>query len=72
MNKPFSIVYKEFKEGLANLINSSNLHPSVIESILQNYLYEISNVANNQYRTEKIQYEKFLKENDEKDEKEQN
>lgn len=69
MNKPFSIVYKEFKDGLANLINSSNLHPSVIESVLQNYLYEISNVASNQYKTEKIQYEKILQENDGKNEK---
>ena len=70
MNKPFSIVYKEFKEGLSNLINNSNIHPSVVESVLQNYLYEISEVAKNQYNIEKMQYEKSLLEKE--DEKKQN
>lgn len=76
MNKPFSIIYREFKDGLANLINNSNLHPSIIESILQNYLYEISEAAKNQYRIEKAQYEKILSESEKslekKDEKKQN
>lgn len=70
MNKPFSIIYKEFKDELSHLINNSNLHPSIIESILQNYLFEINNVARNQYNAEKAQYEKSLLEN--KDEKKQN
>ena len=69
MNKPFSMAYREFKDGLANLINNSNMHPFVIESVLQNYLYEISEVAKNQYRAEMNQYEKALLENSEKDKK---
>lgn len=69
MNKPFSLIYKEFKEELASLINNSSLHPSVIESILQNCLYEINNIAKNQYNAEMIQYEKSLLEK--KDEKKQ-
>lgn len=70
MNKPFSLVYKEFKDELSNLINNSGLHPSIIESILQNYLYEVNNAVKNQYNIEKMQYEKSLLEK--KDEKEQN
>lgn len=70
MNKPFSLIYKEFKDELSNLINNSGLHPSVVESILQNYLYEVNNAAKNQYNIEKMQYEKSLSEM--KDEKKQN
>lgn len=66
MNKPFSIVYEEFKQGLANLINNCGLPFSVIESVLQNYLNEISNIARNQYRADKSQYEESLT-NSEKD-----
>lgn len=69
MNKPFSLVYKEFKNELANLINNSGLNPFIIESVLQNYLYEINSVASNQYEADKAQFEKSLLE---KDEKEQN
>ena len=70
MNKPFSLIYKEFKDELSNLINNSGLHPSVVESILQNYLYEVNNAAKNQYNIDKMQYEKSLSEM--KDEKKQN
>lgn len=69
MNKPFSMIYREFKDALTSLINNSNLHPSIIESILQNYLYEISEAAKKQYNIEKTQYENYLLE---KEEKEQN
>jgi len=69
MNKPFSIAYKEFKDELANLINGSNMPPFIIESVLQNYLYEVSEIVKNQYRVDVAQYEKMLLEK--KDEKEQ-
>lgn len=70
MDKSFSIAYKEFKDGLTNLINNSNMHPFIIESVLQNYLYEISEVAKNQYMNDKMQYEKSLLEK--KEEKKKN
>lgn len=66
MNKPFSMAYKEFKDGLTSLINNSNMPPFIIESVLQNYLYEISEVAKNQYQFEKTQFEKSLLEETEK------
>ena len=60
MNKPFSMMYEEFRQKMANLINDSGLPPSVIESVIKNYLNEISNIAKNQYQIDKTEYEKFL------------
>ena len=64
MNKPFSIVYEEFKQNMASLINNCGLPPSVIESLLQNYMSEITSIAKNQYNSDKMQYENFLNENE--------
>lgn len=58
MDKPFSITYEEFKQNLSNLINSSGLPPIIVESVLQNYLNEISIVVRNQYLLDKERYEK--------------
>lgn len=65
MNKPFSIIYTEFKQELANLINNSGLSPFIIESILQNYLYEVNNATRNQYQIDKTCYEQSLLNNNE-------
>ncbi len=69
MNKPFSLVYEDFKQELANIINNCGLPASVIESVLQNYIYEIRDVVKNQYQIDKSQYGKSLLEK--KDEKKQ-
>lgn len=71
MDKPFSIVHEEFKQELADLINNSNLPPFIVESILKNYLYELTGLVKNQYQYDKAQYEKFLLEK-EKNEKKEN
>lgn len=69
MDKPFSIIYEEFKRGLTNLINESGLSPFIVESVLQNYLYEVSNLAKNQYQIDRIRYEKsLLEKKDDEDE----
>lgn len=60
MDKPFSVICEEFKQELADLINNSGLPPFVIESVLQNYLSEISGIAKKQYQFDKTQYEKSL------------
>ena len=67
MNKPFSMVCEEFKQEMANLINNSGLPPSIIELVLQNYLNETSNIARNQYRIDKTQYEQSLDNKNEND-----
>lgn len=70
MDKPFSMLYEEFKQGLANLINNSALPPFVIESLMKNYIYEINSLAKSQYQSDKAQYENFLFEKEKTEKKE--
>ena len=66
ISKPFSMIYEEFKMGLANLINNSDLPMSVMATILENYLNEVNGVARQQYQNDKARYEKALFEQDNK------
>ena len=61
MNKPVTLVYEEFKQDLANLINKSGLPPMMIEPVLQNYLNEIRVMMQSQYQRDKAEYEESLK-----------
>lgn len=72
MNKPFSMLYEEFRQGVTDLINNSGLPPFVIESILKNYTNEVSGIAKNQYQVDKMQYEKLLLEEKERKEEVKN
>lgn len=65
MNKPVSVVYEELKGGIAELINASNLPAFVIESVIKEFLIEISDVAKKQYEYDKEQYEASLSIRDE-------
>lgn len=60
MNKPLTISYEEFKQNLASLINNCGLPFVLVESVLQNYLNEISTVVKRQYQLEKTEYENTL------------
>ena len=66
MDKPFSLMYEEFKQTLTNVINNSGLPASVMEPVLQNYLYELNSIVKNQYYSDKTRYEQSLKESNEK------
>ena len=71
MDKPFSMLYEEFRQGLTSLINNSCLPPFVIESVLKNYINEVNSLARNQYQIDKTKYESILSEKD-KNSKEEN
>ena len=60
MNKSLTMIYEDFKQELANLINNSGLPASIIESVLRVYLVETSDIAKRQYQMDKAQYEKAL------------
>jgi hypothetical protein len=62
MNKPFTVVYEDFKQELANMINNSGLPALVVEFILRDYLNEIRAIAQGQYHSDKAKYEAYLKE----------
>lgn len=66
MNKPLSIVYEEFKQELANIINNSGLPPLMIEPVLQNYLNETRLAMQRQYQFDRTEYEKSLDNKDDK------
>lgn len=68
MNKPISVVYEEFKDELANLINNSGLPAFVVEPVLQDYLNEIKIIKEKQYQMEKAQYEESIKKETEQEE----
>ena len=53
MNKPFSIIIEETKQKLVDVINQSNLHPSIVELIIKDIYFEV-----NQLNIETIAKEK--------------
>ena len=62
MNKPFTVKRQEFINGLAELINSSELPPFVIEPILKEFHGYAVNAHEEQYRQEMAQWEKAQEE----------
>lgn len=67
MNKPITVIYEDFKQELANLINNSGLPAFMIEPVLQNYLNETKVVMQKQYESDKAKYEEYLKSNHDKE-----
>ena len=63
MNKPSTVIYEEFKQELANLINNSGLPAFIVEHVLQDYLGEVKMVAQRQYQSDKAAYETALADN---------
>lgn len=63
MNKPFSLMVQETKQELVNIINKSNLHPSVIEMIVKDIYWEVNRLN---IETTKKEKEQFVKESAEK------
>ena len=60
MNKPSTIIYEEFKQNLAALINQSGLPAFIVEPVLREYLSEIRIMAQKQYQADVAEYEKSL------------
>lgn len=58
LNKPASIVYEEFKQELAMLINNSGLPAFVIEPVLRDFAEAVKIAANTQYKSDKAVFEK--------------
>lgn len=67
MDKSITIIYEEFKENFANLINNCGLPICMVEPILENYLNEVKNIVKKQYEFDKRQYEESIKNSDIKD-----
>ena len=60
IGKPITVVYEDFKQDLANIINNSGLPPFIIEAVLYSYLIETRNVVKQQYQFDKAKYAEAL------------
>lgn len=60
VNKPMSVMRQEFVEQLVESVNNCGLPLFVVEPILQDVLNAVKAAAQEQYKTEKAQYEKQL------------
>ena len=60
--KPISVVRQEFIEQLIDDVNNCQLPMFVVEPILEDLLKMVRTAAQEQYKTEKAQYEAQLKE----------
>lgn len=59
---------REFRMGLVNLVNNSNLPAFIMKSTLKEILQEVTEIANQDYETALTQIQE--KEKDEKEEQE--
>ena len=60
MDKPASLLLQEFKDKLANVINTSGLSSIIIEMILFNAYQEVKELNNKIYQNDKEVYEASL------------
>ena len=59
--KPISVIRQEFIEQLIDDVNNCQLPMFVVEPILEDLLKMVRSAAQEQYKTEKAQYEEQLK-----------
>lgn len=60
--KPITLVKEEFLSNLVDLCNNSGLPFFIIESILKDFVQEVHVASQKQLETDRVQYEKALKE----------
>lgn len=64
MDKPITVVYEDFKQEIADLINNSGLPAFIVEPILYNLLMETRNSVKKQYEYDKEMYLQSLQTNE--------
>ena len=64
INKPLSLITKEFETSLVNIINAhtSILHPTIIELVVDKVYTSVGQFAEKQAQREQAEYEKALAE----------
>lgn len=62
MNKPFSIIKREFITNIYSVIRDSNLDLNVVDLIFKQIAQEISNIADKQAEEEYINWQRYLEE----------
>lgn len=72
MNKPYSVLVKEFNENVAELINNSGLHISIIKNELGKLYRDVERISEQVTKQEIEDYENSLKKDTEKDTEKEN
>lgn len=57
MNKPATLLHREFKNKIVEAINNSNLPAFVVASVLEGALSEVREIEEKQYEADKAAYE---------------
>jgi hypothetical protein len=60
MEKPLSIKVSEIKEGIVNIINTSGLHPTILQPLVKEIYLEVDAYAKSYAAQEQKQYELYL------------
>ena len=62
MEKPITLQVNDTKNAIVSILNESNLHPILMEQIMNEIHTEVNNVLNQTIKKEKEEYEKSLEE----------
>lgn len=62
MEKPISVKIEEFCNGMAALLNNAELPFYILEPYVMNTCKQVSEAAEKQRRSEKMQYQNYLQE----------
>lgn len=65
MDKPVSIVIRELERGIGSAIESSHLHPTIVKSVLMNYLMTVQEQARQMEIQDALAWEESQKEEEE-------
>ena len=68
MQKPITLIRREFSEKIVSEINKSELPLIIIEPVIKNLLDEIRKGIKNEEEADRIEYDKYLAEQAEKEE----
>lgn len=60
IQKPFSVIVNEAKEGIVASINAAQLHPTLLEMILKEILFEVQTQARTALEQETLEYNRSL------------
>lgn len=60
MEKPLSVLIRETRTNISNIVNESNLPPDILIPIVKDLYMRLSDIAEERYEIELEQYKKSL------------
>lgn len=60
MDKPLSVLIRETKTNISNVVNESNLPPDILVPIIKDLYMRLCDIAEERYEIELEQYKKSL------------